>query len=318
MTSNVTLAKSKLWVELYRPTTIEEIILPKRIKDKFTGGMIIQNYLFKGTAGTGKSTLAKIIAREYNALWINASINNSIDTIRNELDSFCSLQSIDGDGIKLAVLDESDLLSASAQGGLRGLIEQYSEHVRFIFTCNHEEKLIDALKSRLEPIDFDFSSKEEAAEQTQNYVQRIVQIGDANGMQFDRGSLQHLFKSYYPDLRSMITRIQGLYQSGVMMVTEKDVAHSIVLKNEELFKFLCTKPTPPIIYTMVSTYKGNEQNVLKDLSTNFISYISAKPEYVNKIGELAIKIHKYGVESRSSIDIFVSLLALCTEISQTL
>lgn len=316
--SRINLAKSKLWVELYRPNTIQEIILPKRIKDIFTSGNIIQNFLFKGHTGTGKSSLAKILTNTKNSLWINASINNSIDDIRSMVDNFCSLQSLDDDGIKYCVFDEAELLSTSAQGALRGLVEEYSDHVRFIFTCNDDSKLIDAIKSRLEEINFDFANKEESIEQTKNYVERVILIGKQNGMSFDRESIQYIFKTYYPDLRKIIGLMQGLYNSGILNVTLADVTKTITMKNEELFKFLCTKPSATIVYTMVSTFKGNELSVLKDISANFIPYISTNPEYTPKLGDLAIKIHRYGVDSKQSIDLFVTLLALCTEISMIL
>lgn len=310
-----TLAKNKLWTELYRPQTLNDICLPSRIKSIFESDSIIQNYLFYGHQGTGKTSLAKIIAKKYNALIINASLQNNVDTIRTQIDNFCALQSLDNYGFKVVLMDEADHLSQQSQAALRGVIETYSDTTRFIFTCNFVDKLLDPIKSRLEPINFDFIDANEQKEQTANYIKRLVYIAHEHNMQIDKDALAHIYKKSYPDMRSMISNLESLYKSGVMHVTLADVTKTIGLKYEDLFKFLCNMPMSTALYSTLSAYKGKEHYILKELSYNFVTYCASQPQYASKLGDIAIKVHKYSVESKQCIDPFVTLLACCYELT---
>jgi replication factor C small subunit len=235
----MTTAQTMLWEELYRPQTFNDIVLPARIKKQFTTPGIIQNYLFHGPQGTGKSTLAKILAKQYNALFINASLRNDVQSIRTDIDNFCALQSLDSNRFKLVVFDEADHLSQAAQAALRGVIEEYNQTARFIFTCNYPEKLTDPIKSRLEEINFDFANPEEQNEQTRGYISRLVFIASANGMVCDKEAISFIFKKNYPDIRSMIQKLQNLHRSGITHATLNDVQKTSSVKYEDLFTFIC-------------------------------------------------------------------------------
>jgi len=141
-----------LWVEKYRPKTIEQTILPTELKQvfqQFVDQKNIPNLILSGTAGVGKTTVARAMLEELECdyIVINGSMNGNIDTLRNEILNFASSVSLSG-GRKYVILDEADYLTPEAQAGLRGAIEEYSDNCTFIFTCNFKSRLIDALHSR--------------------------------------------------------------------------------------------------------------------------------------------------------------------------
>jgi DNA polymerase III delta prime subunit len=307
--------KHALWEELYRPQTLDDIILPSKIKLIFSNNNTIQNYVFKGPAGTGKSTLAKILAKQYNALFINASLQNDINSIRTEVDNFCSLQSLDSTKFKVVVFDEADYMSTPSQAALRGVIEKYVHTTRFIFTCNYPDKILPEIMSRLEQIDFNFPDVAEQQEITREYITKIIHIAKINGMTIDKSAVAHIFKQYYPDMRSIIKTLQKLHRQNLVNITLNDVNKVHSLKYEQLFEFICSNTKPDTMYTMLSQYKNNERSIFDAFAKGFVQYCAAKPHLSPKLGDIAIKIHKYTVESKQSIDLFVSLLALSYELS---
>ena len=147
-----------VWVEKYRPQTLDEIMLPDRIKKMFTNGCQ-GNFFFFGLQGTGKTTIAKILAKGHDTLQINASSENGIDTVRNKIVNFCQAASFRG--YRFVILDEADMLSQQAQTALRGTIEMFYKTTRFIFTGNYPEKLLAPIMSRFEQIDMNFTAEEE-------------------------------------------------------------------------------------------------------------------------------------------------------------
>lgn len=312
-----TKAVNELWTETYRPKTLNDICLPKRIKDMFVNDDIIQNYIFYGHQGTGKTTLARILAKQYNALVINASLENGIDTIRNKVDNFCGLRSLTSKGFKMVYFEEADKMSVDAQEGLRGLIEEYVGTTRFLFTCNNVDKIIAPIMSRLVDINFNFTGEEET-EQTRNYAIRMKSIAEANGMTFEKEATIKIFKDHFPDMRSIVQRMENLYRSGKRNVVLSDLKDSGGIQNKDFFNFLIQSPVPTTIYTMVSVYKGREHTLIGDLSQNFTTFVASKPELAPKIGDVAILIHKYSYQIKFVVDPFVTILALCTELSQVL
>lgn len=307
--------KHALWEELYRPQTLEDIILPSKIKLIFSNNATIQNYAFKGPAGTGKSTLAKILAKQYNALFINASLQNDINSIRTEVDNFCALQSLNSSKFKVVIFDEADYLSTQAQAALRGTIEKYVHTTRFIFTCNYPDRILPEIMSRLEQIDFNFSDAEEQKEITREYVLKIINVAKINGMTIDKSAVAHIFKQHYPDMRSIIKTLQKLHRQNLVNITLDDVTRVHSLKYEQLFEFICSNTKPDTMYTMLSQYKNSERQIFDAFAKSFVQYCATKPHLASKLGDIAIKIHKYTVESKQSIDMFVTLLALSYELS---
>ena len=155
-----------LWVERYRPNTIEECILPQSLKDTFSEVVKhgeLHNMLLSGTAGLGKTTVARALCNELNLeyLLINSSEENGIDVLRSKIKQFASTVSLQGGKYKVVILDEADYLNAqSTQPALRGFIEEFSANCRFILTCNFKNRIIEPLHSRCSVIEFNTNKKQ--------------------------------------------------------------------------------------------------------------------------------------------------------------
>lgn len=200
-----------LWVEKYRPSTVNECILPDRIKSlaaKQVDSGEITNMLFFGTGGTGKTTLAKAIAADLDCdvLVINCSNENGIDTIRTKLTQFATSVSLNGKP-KIAVLDEADGITPAAQSSLRNFIEAYSKNCRFIFTCNFKNKLIAPLHSRLVPIDFTLS-KEEKSKVVIQFFKRVCEILTLEGVEYEKSVVAKIIERHFPDFRRTLGELQ--------------------------------------------------------------------------------------------------------------
>lgn len=200
-----------LWVELHRPQRLSECILPSETR-ALMQGMIddgqIGNLLLHGPAGTGKTTLAKVLCNEIGAdvEFINASKDGNIDTLRTRIDLFSSTRSITG-APKVVILDEADYLNRqSTMPALRAFIEEKARHTRFIFTANHPDRIIDPLKSRLISIDFgQISNKEEYFNEM---VARFEEILKSHRISYQIEALQALIKAKFPDYRKVMYALQ--------------------------------------------------------------------------------------------------------------
>lgn len=306
--------RMRLWVEKYRPQRLEDIILPERIKKRFANGLD-SNLLFVGTQGVGKTTLAKILAKDFSVKVINASLDNGIDSVRNQIVNFCSSASSFKSSYKVVILDESDHLSTQAQAAIRGTIEEYHKVARFIFTCNFPEKILDPIKSRLEIVDFNFTAEEEQ-EQMQLTMRRIVDITRNEGITISADAVRALMKIYFPDLRSIIKNIQSISKT-TKNIEEQDVTKvSTTEPNVELYNFLIHAKTPEEIYSFISgRFKNKEHECYKSLGTQFIDYLLTIEDKKKHIGKVATIIHRYQYESEKSIDKIIPLLACCFELS---
>ena len=197
-------AFKNLWVEKYRPKTLDEIVLTdanRTILDKFCNDEEIPNLLFIGNAGIGKTSLAKIIVHnilECQYLYINASDENGIDTIRTKVTNFSRTKSIDG-GIKVIILDEVDGLTLDAQRALRNTMEEYCQYTRFILTANYKYKVIPALQSRCQSLDL--------VPPLELCIERVKYILDNENTTYDE-RLDDFVKLYYPDVRKTVNELQ--------------------------------------------------------------------------------------------------------------
>lgn len=206
-----------VWAEKYRPKTLDEAILPEStktsVRDSLANGNV-PHYLFCGGAGTGKTTLARIIANtnDSDLLFINSSLEG-IDAIRMRVIQFASTVSFSG-GLKFVLLDEFDGASAQQQQSLRGVIEEFP-NARFLFTCNFKNKVIDAIHSRCVVIDFK-SSKEETPKLQSAFFKRMLTILDLEKVKYDKSVVAELVKRYYPDFRRTLNELQRYSSSGVI------------------------------------------------------------------------------------------------------
>ena len=195
-----------LWVEKYRPKTLDEIVLTesnRAVIQKYQSQREIPNLLFVGTAGIGKTSLAKIICKtmlECQYLYINASDENGIDTIRTKVTNFARTKSFDGN-VKCIILDETDGLSIDAQRALRNTMEEHAAITRFILTANYKHRIIDPLQSRCQALDL--------TSPVDKCVDRIEHILKAENIVIEsQDKLKKYVKTCYPDLRKCINEIQ--------------------------------------------------------------------------------------------------------------
>jgi len=213
-----------LWVEKYRPQTIEDVILPERLKKPFeliAESANLPNMLFTGSAGTGKTTVAKALCKQLNLdyIIINASEEGNIDTLRTKIKQFASSVSLQG-GYKVVILDEADYLNAqSTQPALRGFIEEFSKNCRFILTCNFKNRIIEPLHSRCSVYEFN-SNKKELVTLAEFFMKRLINILNKEQVKYDDKSLVNLIMKHAPDWRRIINELQKLSYSGTFSFSD--------------------------------------------------------------------------------------------------
>tara|TARA_B100000963_G_scaffold353234_1_gene367637 strand:+ start:358 stop:1293 length:936 start_codon:yes stop_codon:yes gene_type:complete len=218
--------KEHLWVEKYRPTTLQDIILPSQLKKDFeliVKQRELQNMLLTGTAGTGKTTVAKALCRMLNLdyIIINGSEESGIDTLRNKIKQFASSVSLEG-GYKVVILDEADYLNPqSTQPALRGFIEEFSANCRFILTCNFKNRIIEPLHSRCSVVEFAIPKGQKQA-MAAKMMERIGFILTNESISYEEPVLAELIMKYFPDFRRTINELQrygvsGQIDSGILV-----------------------------------------------------------------------------------------------------
>jgi DNA polymerase III delta prime subunit len=207
-----------LWVEKYRPKTIDDCILPESIKTTFkqmVDSGEVQNLLLAGGAGCGKTTIAKALCSELDTdfIMINCSEDGNIDTLRTKIRNFASTVSLSGSK-KIVILDEFDYSNAqSTQPALRGFIEEFSENCRFILTCNFKNRIIEPLHSRCTLINFTVPKKEKPNLASQ-FMDRVKHILDTENVSYEEKVLVEVIMKHFPDFRRVINELQRYSVSG--------------------------------------------------------------------------------------------------------
>jgi len=238
------MSKEFLWVEKYRPKTVEDCILPpsldKTFKDLISTGEL-PNMLFTGTAGVGKTTVAKALCNELDLDWIiiNGSEEGNIDTLRNKIKQFASTVSLQG-GYKVVILDEADYLNPqSFQPALRGFMEEFSSNCRFILTCNFKNRIIEPLHSRCGVYEFN-TSKKNLAPLSGKFMKRLTWLLDEESITYDKKVLAELIIRFAPDWRRVINECQryslsGTIDSGILTILSAtaidDLVHHLKAKD---------------------------------------------------------------------------------------
>lgn len=202
-----------LWVEKYRPDTIDECVLPDSTKDTFQAIVDsgeLPNLLLFGTSGVGKTTVAKALCNQLKCDWL--MINGSdegrlIDTLRTTISSYASTVSLSG-GKKVIIIDEADYLNKeTVQPAMRNFIEQFANNCRFIFTCNYENRMIPALHSRCSVVDFKIP-KEEKPKLAQTFSKSVLNILDGENIKYKPDVVAQLVVKYFPDFRRVLNELQ--------------------------------------------------------------------------------------------------------------
>ena len=220
------MGSSSLWVDDFRPTKVSETILPPRLKDRFQAMVDkrkVPHLLLTGDAGMGKTTIALALCDELNSehVMVHCSVDGNIDMIRTRLERFVSTGSLIKTGIqKTIIFDEADRLSSAAQDALKGFIERHQKNVRFIFTCNHKNKVIKPLHSRCTEFEYNFT-KDERKSLAMQYYTRLCEILKSENIEFENKVVQSLIMELFPDFRKILTTldsyaISGKIDSGVL------------------------------------------------------------------------------------------------------
>jgi replication-associated recombination protein RarA len=225
--------ENSLWVEKYRPDTLEGYVGNELVVDKVK--MYLENgdvphLLLYGTAGTGKTTLAKIIAKNVDAdlMYINASDENNVEAVRTKIKNFAS--TIGFRRWKIVILDESDYLTPNAQAALRNLMETFSKTTRFILTCNYVEKIIDPIQSRCQTFGITPPSKADVAKRT-------AKILTDEGVEFDMKDLASIVNSNYPDIRRILNTCQRQVIDGKLRLDKESLMQAnYMIKVLEILK----------------------------------------------------------------------------------
>jgi len=275
---------NSLWVEKYRPRKLEEYVGNEHLKQKVadyleTGD--VPHLLFFGKAGTGKTTLAKLIVNsvECDHIIINASDENNVDTVRNKVKNFAS--SMGFKKWKIVILDEFDYMTPNAQAILRNLMETFSQHCRFILTCNYVEKVIDPIRSRTQEFQIVPPTKKDVAVQ-------ISQILGKEGIKFDIKDLVPIIDSSYPDIRKVINTCQLNSSKGELKVDTASVIDSdIKAKVIEILKSSDVKP---------NKWKNIRQAIADSRVQDFTELYSYLYE----------KLDEYGGDNKSNIILILS------------
>lgn len=298
-----------LFVEKYRPSTIDECILPDSIKNTFrqfvTKGEI-PNMLLCGGAGMGKTTVARALCEQLQCdyIIINGSEESGIDVLRTKIKAFASTVSFKGK-TKVVILDEADYLNPnSTQPALRGFIEEFSSNCRFIFTCNFKNKIIAPLHSRTTVIEFKLAKadKQKAASQ---FFSRVINILVNENIQFDKNVIAKLIEKHFPDYRRILNELQRYSASGT--IDEGILANLQDVNIKELIDSLREKD-----FKKMRQWVAN--NIDADPQTIFRKLYDSLTEHVKTVPQMVLLIADYQYKAAFVADQEINLVACLTEI----
>ena len=303
------MSKDFLWVEKYRPKHINDCILPDQLQNTFSKiveNLEIPNMLLTGTAGLGKTTVAKAICNELDLdyIIINGSEEGNIDTLRGKIKQFASSVSLSG-GYKVVILDEADYLNPqSTQPALRGFIEEFSDNCRFILTCNFKNRIIEPLHSRCGVYEFN-TSKKDMVPLAEKFLERLEYILGAEGVTYNKKVLIELIMKYAPDWRRIINECQRNSISGTLNL---DVLNSST-NYDDLFSFLKTKD-----FKKVRSWVAN--NIDTDASAIFRAVYDRMNDKVQpqSIPQLVLILADYQYKNAFVADHELNVVACLTEV----
>ncbi|REK54331.1 MAG: AAA family ATPase [Bacteroidetes bacterium] len=299
-----------LWVEKYRPKNINDCTLPQSLKQQFhdvvaTGEL--PNMLFTGTAGLGKTTVAKALCHELGLdyILINGSEEGNIDTLRGKIKQFASSVSLQG-GYKVVILDEADYLNAqSTQPALRGFIEEFANNCRFILTCNFKNRIIEPLHSRCGVYEFNTSKKDLPA-LAQRFYSRFLYILRNEGIRHDEKSPVELVMKYAPDWRRVLNEAQRLSSSGTLVMT---ASASDSASFGELAKILKDKDFKKMRHWVVNSMDIDATAIFRGIYDSMNDYVVPQ-----SIPQLVLILADYQYKNAFVADHELNVVACMTEI----
>ena len=299
-----------LWVEKYRPKKVEDCILPEAIKTTFqeyVNRKEIPNLLLSGTAGVGKTTIAKALCEEVGCdyIVINGSDESGIDTFRNKIKNYASSVSLSG-GRKVIIIDEADYLNAnSTQPALRGAIEEFAENCSFIFTCNFKNRIIDPIHSRCTVVDFKINgSKPKMAAQ---FFKRVEWILSEEGVTYDKQVVAAVITKHFPDNRRILNELQRYSVGGTI---DKGILSSVAdVQLGELIKALKEKDFSSVRKWVTNNLDNDSSTIFRKMYDTL--YESLTP---NSVPQMVLILAKYQYQAAFVADHEINLMAGLTEI----
>ena len=302
-----------LWVEKYRPQKIEDCILPKRIKDTFQEIVDqgnVPNLLLSGTAGIGKTTVAKALCKQLGVDYyvINGSDEGRfLDTVRSQAKNFASTVSLlGGSSRKVIIIDEADNTTHDVQLLLRGFIEEFHKTCSFIFTCNFKNKIIEPIHSRCSCIEFGIQ-KNEKQQIMASFFSRLNNILDEEGVAYDKKVVAELIQRHFPDWRRVLNELQRYSTSGSI---DTGILSAMIDTNiDKLVDFLHRKDYAAVRQWVVDNLDNDPNIILRNLYDSLYAKLESR-----SIPAAVLIIAKYQYQIAFVADQEINLLAALTEI----
>lgn len=304
------MAEHMLWVEKYRPKTIEECILPDSLKatfQEFVNRKEIPNLLLSGTAGVGKTTVAKALCQEVGCdyIMINGSDDSGIDVLRNKIKNYASSMSLMG-GRKVVIVDEADYLNPnSTQPAFRGVIDEFASNCSFIFTCNFKNRIMEPIHSRCTCIDFKLNGSK--ASMASKFFKRIENILTLENVQYDKEVVAAIITKHFPDNRRVLNELQRFSISGVIDKGALGAVADVQLK--DLIKSLKEKDFASARKWVTQNLDNDPTKIYRKIYDGL--YDLLKP---NSVPQLVLHLAKYQYQSAFVADHEINMIACLTEI----
>ncbi len=300
-----------IWVEKYRPSTVEETILPSDLKStfqKFVDNKNIPNLILSGDAGVGKTTIARAMLEELDCdyIVINGSLNGNIDTLRNEIMNFASSVSLMG-GRKYVILDEADYLNAnSTQPALRNFMEEFSRNCGFILTCNFLNRLIKPLQSRASVINFKIQKKD-MAKLAGQFFDRVKTILEAENIEYEPSVVAEVITKHFPDWRRVLNELQRYSATG--KIDSGILANLKEVSLKELIDFMKDKDFTKVRKWIGQNSDSDQNSIYRNFYDNAVQYFQPK-----SIPQLVLALGKYQYQAAFCADPEINLSACMVEV----